>query len=373
METNNQYLYHEIQEILLQYIKTLPPNTRILSRVEMMKKYNVTGITIEKAISALLSQGYLYTIKGSGTYTTNYLDSIKNHMQKKINSNAIAIVMPDVMDDFYTAIIRGAEDVAQKNNLSVILCNTDNDSVKEESYLDNLITYGIKGIVCVPSISNKSNLAAFQKVINHNIPIIFCNRGIDGINVPKIIANNYHSGFLATKHMLHHGYKRIAFIASPNYSIVEQRYHGYLTAMNEANLEVDLNNVRIANDRYDQEQVGYKEGLEMLNRQIRPEAVICFNDRVAKGLYRAAIEMNLSIGKEIAIIGNGDTQICDILPIGLTSIQYPKYKTGFLAVETLLKMFNGEHVSPQHTIITPISLTIRESCGCNKDASHPHN
>jgi DNA-binding LacI/PurR family transcriptional regulator len=82
--------------------------------------------------------------------------------------------------------------------------------------------------------------------------------------------------------------------------------------------------------------------MKLLQSEDRPEAIVCFNDTVAIGAYRAANELGLTIGKDVAITGYDDTKICEQLPVQLTTVKFPKYEVGKAAAELLHKMVLGE-------------------------------
>lgn len=367
--TEKRHLYMDIQQKIKHDIRALPPHTRIKSRAQMIRTYGVTGTTIEKAISELVGQGFLYARKGSGTYITerssrsvahDSFARLSKHDARRVAS--WAVVVPDVLDDFYTAIIRGVEDVSQMQNANVVLCNTDNDPDKQAAYFEKLLTSGVDGLIVVPAISPKSMHEQFSQLQERGIPFVFCNRGIPGIEAPRVLTNNFQGGCLAAKHLISHGFRRIAFVSTPKYSVAEERYQGYLAGLYEAGLPID-SRLSMLLDYRDQEAAGREAGMAWFAMEHRPDAVVCFNDRVAQGVYAAAEKFGLRIGKEIGIIGHGDLQICDKLPIKLTSVRYPKYETGLKAAELLLRMINGDQLDKDAVIYLQSDLIVRESCG----------
>jgi LacI family transcriptional regulator len=109
--------------------------------------------------------------------------------------------------------------------------------------------------------------------------------------------------------------------------------------------------------------------MKLLQSEDRPEAIVCFNDTVAIGAYRAANELGLTIGKDVAITGYDDTKICEQLPVQLTTVKFPKYEVGKAAAELLHKMVLGEAVRQDITIILQPEIIIRQSCGAQNSAN----
>src|ERR1039457_7650440 len=77
---------------------------------------------------------------------------------RRDKTNMIGMIIPDVTNPFFPAVVRGAEDVAFSNGYRLILCNTDNDHSKELVHLDALRTYLPTGLIVIPS--NFSDLTA---------------------------------------------------------------------------------------------------------------------------------------------------------------------------------------------------------------------
>ena len=325
----------------------------------MSKKYQVTRTTIEKAVSQLIGEGYLYSRDGSGTYIAGKENNQQSSNDKTVDS--WGIILPNIASDTYPETLRGIEDIAQQNNFNVIICNTDNNKEKQDHYINKLVRSNVKGIIIVPVITNNPSVDIFNILVENNIPFVFCNRGVDGVIAPRILSNNFAGSYTATRHLIQSGYKRIAFLSKPMYTQVEQRYMGYLAAMNEFQLPIDSDYI-VIEDASSFSEAGYDSGKVLLKRSTPPDAVVCFNDTTAKGFYKAAQELGFTIGKDIGVVGYDDSKICEMLDVKLTSVQYPKYETGIKAAETLIKLINKENIKKDYTVVLQPKLIVRQSC-----------
>lgn len=358
---NNKYLYSEIKERIKEDTKDLPPHTRIDTRMKMIKRYNVTRTTIEKAISALIGESYLYSIDGSGTYIAEKQDSVRGNSVK-----AWGVILPTIVSNTYPEILRGIEDVGHEHKVNVVICNTDNDVGKQDHYVRKLAESGVQGIIIVPAISAVSALESFSFLAGKGIPFVFCNRGVHGVQAPRVLSNNFFGAYLATKHLITLGYKRIGFISKPHfYSLSEQRYQGYLGALSEAGLPIVPDCARFENV-IDAERTGYDSALQLLRAQSPPEAIFCFNDEMAKGAYEAAESLGLRIGIDLGLVGYDDSEVCNRLPVKLTSVRYPKYESGKQSAQILLNLIQGEPIDPGHTVVLQPELIVRQSCKIDK-------
>jgi DNA-binding LacI/PurR family transcriptional regulator len=356
-DIDNQALYINVKNKIKEDTSDMPPNTRIPSRNELIKKYGATRTTIEKAISQLTGEGYLYSLDGSGTYIS---EKTGREETNKSMIKSWGVIIPNIIHDTYPETLRGIEDVANLHNINVIICNTDQDLNKFDNYVDKLIDTHVDGIIMVPIIPVLHYADSFRKLNDNNIPFVYCNRGIDGVEAPRVLSNNFYGAYIAAKHLVESGYKRIAFISRKFYTTVDQRYQGYLAAMYESNNAVTDEYVCFG-EQNDHEKIGYTNCMAMLEYTDPPDAFLCFNDSIAHGVYKAVAETGLSVGKDIGIVGYDDTVICEMLPVKLTSVKYPKYETGKIAADILLGMISRKSISNNHTVVLKPELIIRES------------
>jgi len=356
---NSNLLYLQVKRNILKEIKLMSPDQRIESRTDLVKKYNVTRTTVDRAISELIGEGYLYSLNGSGTYVSKHEEQIAQRSDDKQAINW-GIILPNIMYDTYPGILRGVEDITNANNINSIICNSDNDEEKQASYICKLIDSNIKGLIIVPAISEKKNIIPFKLLEEKNIPFVFCNRGVEGIEAPKVISNNFYGGYIVTKHLIDSGYKNIAYVSSQMYSVTIDRYQGYTSALYEAGLELKEELV-VFEESFGEERRGYKSTKMLLSKYNRPDAIFCFNDGIAKGVYDAIIESGLKIGHDIGIAGYDDTSICEMFPVKLTSVKFKTYETGAKAAELLLSKMNGENIPKNKIVILQPELKIRES------------
>ncbi|MDF2958918.1 MAG: transcriptional regulator, GntR family with LacI sensor [Paenibacillus sp.] len=365
------HLYVDIKEQIKADISHMAPHTRIPSRTAMMKRYGVTRTTIEKAISELAGSGYVYSVNGSGTYVSDSLPEETDQTGLE-DIHTWGVLLPSITDDFYPEIVRGIEDLTHTHDIHMILCNTDNDAGKQHAYMEKLVKAGVRGIIVVPAITKEPTSESFRWLAAQGVPFVFCNRMIEGIEAPRVMSNNFYGAYLAVKYMAGLGFRRIAFIASPMYSVVDQRYQGYLAALSEAGLPAH-GELAVMLDEPDQLKAGNEAAHKLFALgERRPEAVLCFNDEMAEGLYQAAGRHGLVIGKDIAVTGYGDTRICERLPVKLTSVRYRTYETGKHAADILLRILQGESSDGISSVILQPEISVRESCGeINKKGNTP--
>ena len=360
---DNSLLYNRIKKDILEHIKDLNLEEKIPSRTVLVNKYNVTRTTVDRAISELIGEGYLYSKDGSGTYVLKN-NSNGTDTNLPLTNNSWGVVLPNIMYDTYPGILRGVEDIAHEHGISVIICNTDDLLSKQSGYIYKLADLKVEGIIIVPAVSEKNDLKPFNLLHEKNIPFIFCNRGIPGVKAPMVLSNNFYGGYILTKHLISCGYRNIAFISHAVYSIPMERYQGYVSALSEAG--IDINDDLVIFEPPNVKKRGY-ESTKMLIKNGITDAIFCYNDTTASGAYDALSEAGLNPGEDIGVAGYDNISICESLPVKLTSVKFNAFTLGLKSAELLVNIKKGKQkVSDNRIIVIQPELVIRQSCGYTK-------
>jgi DNA-binding LacI/PurR family transcriptional regulator len=334
-------------------------NEKLPARPNLCKLFDTTRTTLDKAINELIEEGLLTAKNGSGTYISS--------MQNSANSKHIGhwgVIVPNIMDAIYPGFVRSIENVAQGYEISITLCNSDNDVEKQEQYIQRLILTGVSGFIIVPVITNnfKENYRLYSQLTEANIPFIFCNRSIDGIDVPVVTSSNFYGGYIATKHLINQGYQHIGFLARKNYRTSIERCQGYLSALMEADRTINRENIIMQCDENTGYHVGYTEMLRMLDRNTNLDAIFCFNDYIVRGVYQAIKDKGLQISKDIGVIGYDNEDFCEATAPMITSVSYKNMEIGKKAAELLWKMVNNQPIPEFNYYLYQPEIVIRESC-----------
>lgn len=350
---HTQYLYQEIKQTLMEEILALPADTQIASRASLMERFGVTRTTVEHAIGELIAEGYLYALNGSGTF-------VSRNMPSRVNrSKSLGLLLHSITKDVYPGVLRGFEDVCSAGGYTAMICNTDNEPEKQTAALEKLMLTGVSGVAIVPTIM-PANQSPFERMREMKIPFVFCNRIPAGILAPLITSNSFYGGYIATKHLLDCGYRRIAFFSQVNYSTAIERYQGYEAALSEYGLPADKS-LFVCGVKDNDEEATSRLANGLVTREDRPEAVFCFNDRVTQTLYRACRQHNIVVGRDIAVIGYDNSEVCEYLDVKLSSIHFRPYEIGARAAETLINMLMGADIPPTYIDVLRPELILRES------------
>jgi LacI family transcriptional regulator len=165
----------------------------------------------------------------------------------------------------------------------------------------------------------------------------------------------------AVAHLISLGHRRIACItnAQPSYSASIERLEGYLDALRAAGLRHDDTLIRYGDFTMDS---GYRCMQDLLESKASFSAAFVASDTLALGSKAALCERNLSVPKDVALVGFDDLPIARFMDPPLTSVHLPVSDLARRASETLISIMNGNPVDRQ-SILLDTSLIVRQSCG----------
>lgn len=280
-------------------------------------------------------------------------------------SKLFGLIIPDIQNQFYSNIVRGIEDVAYGKNYAVILCNSDENPNKERFYLDVLQSESVDGVI-LPPIHQHSKIV--EGLIEAGVPVVCVDRKLVGENVDTVVINNEKGGYVAVKHLIDQGHKRIAILSSsPQFSSFEERQKGYERALSENGIEIDNKLIKEGDPRSSEKARELTKVLLELDNP--PTAIFATNNLMTLGLLEAVNETGLKIPSEISIIGFDDMPWAKAISPPLTVVRQPGYEMGRRAAELMFQRVEDPKREPVQ-IMMESSLIIRKSTSkCKGDKS----
>jgi DNA-binding LacI/PurR family transcriptional regulator len=269
------------------------------------------------------------------------------------------MVIPDITNPFFPGVVRGVEDVAYRRSFRVILCNTDNDPSKETSYVRELRSYHIAGLLIIPA-AGADIVGHLRAYASASVPVVCLDRVPDGWKGDAVLVANADGAYQATRHLIQMGHTRLAAIAGPlRLTNAVERLKGFTRALNEAGIEIDPEYVQEAG--FDT-VTGYQSALRLLRMLPRPTAIFACNDLMAFGVLQAARELGLRCPEDLSIAGFDSLEFTKFTDPSLTSVYQPGYQLGATAARLLLQRVDGMR-SAAKKFLLPTELKKRNSVG----------
>jgi DNA-binding LacI/PurR family transcriptional regulator len=285
---------------------------------------------------------------------------------RRDKTNMIGMVIPDVTNPFFPAVVRGAEDVAFENGYRLILCNTDNDHAKEIVHLNELRTFLPSGLIVIPS--NFSDLTAQAESYRKAGTAVVCvDRLPKDWNGDSVTADNETGSYEATKFLLRQGHRRFAIITGPRrLTNAHERLKGFKRALHEAKIHLDPEYIQETS--FDQHG-GHAKTKLLLRMVPRPSVIFAGNDMIAFGALLAFREAGLHCPEEISLMGFDNLDLAEMTSPPLTSVSQSGYQMGCAAARLLVERVKGDNGPPKHVVIDT-ALKIRDSVAPPKSVDH---
>jgi DNA-binding LacI/PurR family transcriptional regulator len=307
----------------------------------------------------LLRKRVLKTIAAAG-YQPNQLA----RGLRRVKTNMIGMIIPDVTNPFFPTVIRGAEDVAFANGYRLVLCNSDNDHSKELVHLRELRTYLPAGLIVIPS--KLSDLSIHTEPYRKAGTALVClDRSPRDWKGNTVTVANEEGAYGATRYLIQLGHIRVAMITGPMHlTNAQERLAGFKRAMREAKL--NLLPGYLQQSTFDR-QGGYAKACILLRMTMRPTAIFASNDMIAFGVIVAIRDTGLRCPEDVSVIGFDNLEMAEMIDPPLASVHQSGYLMGATAVRLILDHIARESNIPSH-IELGTELKIRESVAPAREA-----
>ena len=274
----------------------------------------------------------------------------------------IGVVIPQIVHHFFSNVISGIINKAEKEGYSIMLFQSNESYESEYKGVNTFQKSMIDGLI----ISLSDNTSDYQHLINlqeHKIPVVLIDKITDKVKANKIVCDDYKGSYFATEHLISLGKKKLAHITgSLKPFTTQERNRGFITALKDYGMTVNANFIKNC-DLVSSEE-GYMCMLELLSGHEIPDAVFCATDPTAIGAIKAIKEKGLKIPEDIAIIGFSNWDMSKVVDPPLSSVTQPDYEMGKKAVELIIKeisLTKEDKKIHYKTYVMETSLVLRES------------
>jgi len=306
-----------------------------LTQTDIARKLNVTRITVSKALRNHpdISQ----EMKKKVLETAEELGYIPNLVAQNLTSKrtfTIGVVIPDLENSFFAYAADSIIDASTEKNYSVFVTVSRESQAGEKLNIQKLIGMRVDGLlVCVSQ--ETSNPHIFNHIKKLNVPLVFFDRQLEGLNFPSITFNDRKGAIAALEKIIDEGYTKIAHVAGySNISIGKERCRGFKQALKNKGVEINLN--WIIEGGFEVAD-GYKAFMKIYRSNNLPEIILSVNDRAALGVYKAAKEVGVRIPEDIGIAAFGFNEIAQTFTPSLSIINQNPRQIGLAATNMLIQ------------------------------------
>ena len=285
-----------------------------------------------------------------------YRPNIVARSLKTQKTKTLGIIIPDISNQFYPEIVRGAEDVANIYDYNIMLCNTDLDKEKEIEYLRILKEKMSDGIIYMSNSLDEDIMELLKEL---RLPMVLIENMDPTGRVPRVSIDNEQAAYDGVTYLIKRRNKRIAYIGADKSlrNLSAERYMGYERALKKNKIKIDDSLVNFSGNKA-------KDGFEGINKILEStevDAVFCTGDEIAMGVINALRERGIKVPEQVDVVGFDNIYASSIFYPKLTTVAQPMYDMGSVGMRMLIKIINNNELDIKNYILDH-EIIERDSC-----------
>jgi LacI family transcriptional regulator len=309
--------------------------SRALSRPE-----DVAGPTRQRVLAAVHRHAYRPNGTGRALRTRQ--------------TRTIGVIVSDIRNFFFANVVKAIEDEARANGYTLLICNADEDSAKEETALELLLDRKVSGVINCSTGANLELLRRFQK---SGAILVDFDRESGLKNVDTVVLENRKGAELAARHLIGLGHSALATIAGPQHlSNARGRLAGFVDTLASCGIRTKKSYVQFGTFL---QHSGYQCAEKLFALRRRPTGLFVANAEMAAGVIAFLREKGIAIPREISIVSFDDSFWARYMDPPLTVVAQPMEKMGKSTMELLLARLRGSR--PVQRIAFDPELIVRRS------------
>jgi DNA-binding LacI/PurR family transcriptional regulator len=288
-----------------------------------------------------------------------------NHAASRLRTqrtNVVAVILnliddtdQSISDPFLLKVVGDLNQALNKSGYELLLSNSQMAHGDWANYF--IRSSRADGIIV---IGQGKDTTEVDKVAKSGVPLVVWGDPKAQTNYAVVGSNNDLGGYLATKHLIEGGCKRILFLGDPEHAEMSERHKGYSRALKEAKLD---NNIDLTLPCDITSKVAYEKiSEEVLAKGLFFDGIVSISDMVALGALKALKERYINIPNDVGIVGFDDIAMAELFHPALTTIKQDTKSASNIMVEQLLKQFNGQAAE---SVVMDIELIKRKSTRSN--------
>ncbi|HLA85661.1 MAG TPA: GntR family transcriptional regulator, partial [Thermoguttaceae bacterium] len=309
------------------------------SLTEMLR---VARTTVRQALAELEKDGLVKRRHGAGTFVN------ESHQRvRRVGLDVFALVVPGAGTGFWPSLQAGFQSAATVMHKQILACNTENDLDKQASIFIQLVQKRVAGVALAPTSLPPTPAYQVNHLREHGIPVVFCHRGVAGVNAPLLAIPFVDVGRAAGRLFVENGHRRVAFFS------MHQRVEasiGYETGLREtveaAGGELPeaflYGGETVSPDASIQSEAILASLRRMFDDPNPPTAILASFDPLAERIYLLLGQLGLRVPDDVSLVGVGGADRAGALTEQLTSITVDELDLGRRAAQILQELCEGQ-------------------------------
>ncbi|PYI56356.1 GntR family transcriptional regulator [Paenibacillus flagellatus] len=367
MTKDNKPLYSLIVDELKAQISSgvYKPEDQLPTEAELSARYGVSRITTRRALEELERDGFIYRVKGSGSFVKS-ISRAQAENRTDGTGKMISLILPSEDDRGTMGYIRGASDWLNANGYYLSVHQSDYDSQKERDLLETLTRSGIAAIILYPR-NDQTNYDILHRLCLDEYPIVTIDKYFDSLPLGAVVSDNFGGAYKSVSRLIELGHRKIAFLSAVSIestSSVRDRYFGYCKALKDHGIPVDSRYIQL-NMKAVREEIGVDKFYAQLLDSYRSEGVTAVqteNDLIAANLLNRCLDAGIRVPADISIIGFDNNPVTQHVIVPLTTVEQHFYEIGRRAAEIVVNWLERGKTAPGRVLV-PVELVERGTAG----------
>lgn len=328
---------------------------------DIAQELNISAATVSRALNnnPKISKTTCDLVKETAA-KLNYKHNKLAAALRSGKSNNIGVIVPRIDSNFFASVIRGIEEELYPHKYNVIICQTHENSKREIENINTLLNAQVDGIFM--SISNVSpeNEQVIKRVLKSNVPLVFFDRKMNVDGVSSVTIDDFEGGYVATKHLIDVGCKKIAHLSGDqSLEIFQNRFKGYQQALIDHGIVFEEDYVIRTKSSVD---AGINATKTLLALDNPPDSIFSSSDFAGLGAIQELKEQGISIPKDFCVVGFGNEPFTKFMELSISSIDQSPMEMGKMSAKVFLEQINNnENIKIEKKVVLVPELLTRKS------------
>ncbi len=329
---------------------------------DIAKKLDITASTVSRALNnhPRISD----KTKKAVLKVAQKLNYQPNHIAAALRngrSNILGIIVPNVDRSFFSSVVYGIEEIANKAGYNVMICQSHDNYKKEVATVEALLNAQVDGVI-VSFAKETKDFSHFEKVKQNGIPLILFDRAKDDLNVSHVLIDDFLGAYQAVEHLIYQGCKRIVHLTGlEDISIYRERLRGYKEALIANKIPFDKSLVFESNMQLEDGKIITQK---LITSKKHFDGLFSASAMGAMGALQVCKQNGISVPDQVAIVGFSNEVFSSFSDPSLTSVEQHSMQMGNAAAEIFLDELQAKIDKQKFTpkkIVLAATLVIRES------------
>jgi DNA-binding LacI/PurR family transcriptional regulator len=343
--------------------------TRVTKHITIRDVAKAVGASVSTISAALNNSDYVSAdMRSRIEHAIKELKYRPNDLARGLRlskTHSIAIVVPDLSNNFYVDLVRGAKDYSASANYTMLIGDSRENWDEERSYLESFHRRRVDGVVRVAAMNAPT--AKLGPILG-DMPVVYADRfpPVADPRIARVGVDNVKAAESAMHYLLSLGHRKIGIIVGEATSgTSSDRLRGCFQALKSAKVRAGRSLIHTGHNDVES---GHSRTMQLLTQKDRPTAIFCTNNMMALGAFAAIQEIGLRCPEDISLLGFDDFYWATLLRPKLTVVSQPAREMGITAAHILIDQIEGRPCDSSPVLLAT-QLIVRDSCRPPEDNS----